>query len=143
MKLTQSSEMGIHAIWYLAMAAQEGPVLSSNVAKTISVSESYLIKVLKRLVEARLLGSRKGKNGGYFLRKEASEISPADIVAACEGTEAIYKCLKEDRECETEKSECPVCSTLTRASQAMYQELAKTFIDDLVEFALAKLSDKA
>jgi DNA-binding IscR family transcriptional regulator len=41
MKLTLSSEMGIHAVWYLATLDNAEPVLSADVARGISVSESY------------------------------------------------------------------------------------------------------
>jgi Rrf2 family protein len=131
MKLTLSSEMGIHAVWYLATLDNAEPVLSADVARGISVSESYLIKVLKKLVSARILTSRKGKRGGYMLRKKPAQITLADIVGACEGTGDIYSCQKEDRGC-LDSGRCPICITLTRASEAMYRELNATRIADLL-----------
>lgn len=132
MKLTMSSEMGIHAVWFLATLDTDEPVLSVVIAEGIAVSESYLIKVLKRLVEARILASRKGKRGGYMLRKTPRQISLGDIVQACEGSGSIYYCQKEDRGCY-EKLACPICVTLSRASDAMYRELNATRIADLLE----------
>ncbi len=125
MKLTLSSEMGIHAVWYLATLDNAEPVLSADVARGISVSESYLIKVLKKLVSARILTSRKG------MRKKPAQITLADIVGACEGTGDIYSCQKEDRGC-LDSGRCPICITLTRASEAMYRELNATRIADLL-----------
>lgn len=132
MKLTMSSEMGIHAVWFLATLDLGEPVLSSTVAQGISVSESYLIKVLKKLVVARILASRKGKRGGYMLKKKPQQISIGDIVRACEGTATIYYCQKEDRGCLESRS-CPICATLKRASDALYAELNGTRIADLLE----------
>ena len=132
MKLTMSSEMGIHAVWFLATLDTGEPVLSAAVAEGISVSESYLIKVLKKLVTARILASRKGKRGGYMLKKKPQQITIGDIVDACEGTARIYYCQKEERGCLASRS-CPVCATLGRASDALYRELNGTRITDLLE----------
>ena len=133
MKLTMSSEMGIHAVWFLAVVGTGEPVLSSLVARSISVSETYLIKVLKRLVAARILASRKGKKGGYRLRRAPEEITLADIVIACEGGDDMFTCLHEERECFNERA-CPICNTIIRATRAFYAELASTSITDLVAF---------
>lgn len=133
MKLTMSSEMGIHAVWFLAMVETGDPVLSSLVARGINVSETYLIKVLKRLVAARILASRKGKKGGYRLRRKPEEISLSDIVIACEGGSEMFSCLHEERVCLNERA-CPVCAAVGRATRALYGELAGTSIADLVAF---------
>mgnify|MGYP002725838346 CR=1 FL=1 len=132
MKLTMSSEMGIHAVWFLATLDVGKPVLSATVAEGITVSESYLIKVLKRLVTARVLASRKGKRGGYMLKKKPHQITLGDIVEACEGSAAIYSCQKDDRGCLEARS-CLVCTTLSRASDALYSELNKTRVSDLLD----------
>lgn len=133
MKLTMSSEMGIHAVWFLATIGTGEPVLSSLVAQGIGVSETYLIKVLKRLVVSRVLISRKGKKGGYRLRRTPAEISLSDIVIACEGDSEMYSCLHEERACVNARA-CPVCATVDRATRAFYAELAGTSIADLVAF---------
>lgn len=133
MKLTMSSEMGIHAVWFLATVGTGEPVLSSLVAKGIGVSETYLIKVLKRLVVSRILASRKGKKGGYRLRRPPEEISLAHIVLACEGDNDMFTCLNEERVCLNERA-CPVCATIGRATRALYAELDRTSIADLVSF---------
>jgi Rrf2 family protein len=137
MKLTMSSEMGIHAVWFLATLNVEEPVLSSAVAEGISVSESYLIKVLKRLVAARVLTSRKGKRGGYMLKQRPEQITLADIVRACEGPGGLYSCLSEERGCTEQQPHCPVCHTLRRAEEAMFDELRRTRISDLLAFGWA------
>jgi len=132
MKLTMSSEMGIHAVWFLAASNRAEPVLSSEIAGTICVSETYLIKVLKRLVSARILSSRKGKNGGYALRRTSAEISLWDVVSACEETGAIYECSTEIRGCVELSPNCPVRGALARAQEAMIAELRKTSMADLM-----------
>jgi len=138
MKLTQSSEMGIHAVWFLALEAQEAPVLSTELARKAMVSETYLIKVLKRLVSAKILESRKGKKGGYRLKVDPRALSLAEVVRACEMDPAVYACQHDNRECRNEIETCPVCVTMARGERAMFDELAKTTIGDLVDFCLVR-----
>jgi Rrf2 family protein len=134
MKLTMSSEMGIHAVWFLAALNSEAPVLSSLIAERIDVSESYVIKVLKRLVEARILVSRKGKKGGYRMHKLPADVSLADIILACETDEVLYSCLCTERGCEEHRQICPITDAMKRAENAMYAELRATTVADLVAF---------
>jgi len=132
MKLTMSSEMGIHAVWLLAARGGDRPLLSRTIAQMLKVSETYLTKVLKKLVEARILTSRKGRMGGYLLRKGPEEVSLAAVVAACEGGEELFECIREDRGCQTAIQDCPVRGALRRAQQAMYDVLAQQTIAGLL-----------
>jgi Rrf2 family protein len=132
MKLTMSSEMGIHAVWLLAATGGDRPLLSRTIAETLRVSETYLTKVLKKLVEARILASRKGRTGGYVLKKRAEEISLAAIVEACEGGGDLFECIREDRGCQTAIQDCPVRGALRRAQQAMREVLTEQTIAGLL-----------
>ena len=140
MKLTMSSEIGIHAVWYLTARGGEQPVLSAEIARVIMVSETYLVKVLERLVRARILISRKGKRGGYHLKRKPEEISLADIVRACEGGEGgddIYHCQHEVRNCRYSRDVCPVCIATSAATRALYSELSATTVADLMKACCA------
>jgi Rrf2 family protein len=138
MKLTQSSEMGIHAVWFLAMEGGVTPMLSTDLAHRINVSETYLIKVLKRLVGAKILDSRKGKKGGYRLRRLPATVTLADVVRACEMDDDIYVCQHDDRSCKNQITTCPVAVTMAKAEQAMFDELSRTSIADLVDFCMVR-----
>ncbi len=132
MKLTMSSEMGIHAVWLMAAAGGDRPLLSRTIAQMLKVSETYLTKVLKKLVEARILASRKGRTGGYVLRKRAEDISLAAVVEACEGGGDLFECIREARGCPTAIQDCPVRGALQRAQQAMREVLAEQTIAGLL-----------
>ena len=132
MKLSMSSEMGIHALWFLASQGDQGPTLCSQIAQGIGVSEAYLIKVLRRLVDARLVSSKKGRKGGYRLRLDADSISLADVVCACDSQGGIYACADVERSCGKATDCCPVHAAMARAEAALLDELGRTSIGDLV-----------
>ncbi len=134
MKLSMSSEMGIHAVWYLAHKEFSAPVQASILSNAIGASETYLTKVLHKLADAGVLRSKKGKLGGFSLGRSPEDISLADIVSACEAEEPLYSCQRESRLCTGDLAVCPICISLGRARELLFTELAKTRVSDLVEF---------
>ncbi len=82
MKLTAASTYALHALAYLASRRGDGPVPSHHVAEAAGVPDRYVLKVLKMLVSARILGSVKGPNGGYWLARPAADISVLDVIEA-------------------------------------------------------------
>lgn len=75
-----SVEYGMRAVLYLA---EKGSICSSReVADEMSIPRDYLIQLAQLLRNAGIVHARPGKNGGYSLAKEASEISMLDIFNA-------------------------------------------------------------
>ncbi len=141
MKLSMSSEMGIHAVWYLAQQPAQLPVQSNSVALAIGASETYLTKVLHRLADAKILRSKKGKAGGFLMGRPGAEITLADVVLACEADEPLYSCQRELRGCPRDLAKCPICLAVGRARSLLFEELAKTSIADLVAYGWSGPSD--
>jgi Rrf2 family protein len=85
MKLTLSATYALHALIYLASQKPEGRIASKKIAKKRGMSDRFLLKVLKPLVEADILRSQRGPRGGYALKRDPSEISVLEIVEAVDG----------------------------------------------------------
>ena len=88
-------------------------------------------KVLKQLLQSRLLTSQRGLKGGYVLAKEPAEISVAEIVTALEGPIALTECSTESTSmCDLEHS-CPTKANQRIISQVMRGALEKVALSDL------------
>jgi len=85
MKLGKASEYAIFATLYIAKHDIEGPVHGRRIAETYGISNEYLLKILQRLVRARVIQSERGRRGGFRQRKPAMETTLLDIVEAIEG----------------------------------------------------------
>lgn len=87
MQLKASTDYALRAVLYLAM---EGTVVSSKkISEDIAVPRDYLIQLSQLLRNAGIIEARAGKNGGYVLAKDPSEISFLEIIQAIdEGTKA-------------------------------------------------------
>ena len=75
---------GVLAIYEIAKGTSKEPVSINAISSTISVSKNYLEQLLNPLKSAGILGSIKGKNGGYFLAKSLSEISFYELFSVLE-----------------------------------------------------------
>ncbi|MBF0263742.1 MAG: SUF system Fe-S cluster assembly regulator [Gammaproteobacteria bacterium] len=79
-------------------------------------------KLLKKLVDAKIVIAYRGKHGGYHLAKSAKNISLLDIITAVEGTISITECATQQNACEYSQH----CSMQTNW-QSINQYLINTF----------------
>ena len=85
MKLSYASGYALAALAYIARAKPDGPVASHVIAAAAGLPERYLLKVLKPLVDAGVLRSLKGPNGGYRLARPPKGITLLEVVEAADG----------------------------------------------------------
>jgi len=89
-----------------------------DLAGPARVPVDYLSKILRRLVEAKLLVSVKGHHGGFRLARPPSEITLAEILDAIdEGIDPDYCAFGFDR-CDPKKP-CPLHPVYSQLSEAV------------------------
>ena len=130
MKFTQSLDLAIHALWYVAMQRPGVRVQVKEIARLQKVRLSYLAKVCQVLTQAGLLRAERGRSGGYQLGRPAGEISLADVARALGEDQPLLECHPE-RGCGT-RGGCPVEQVFQRARGRMMEELAGVTLYDLV-----------
>ncbi|WP_165171081.1 Rrf2 family transcriptional regulator [Adlercreutzia sp. ZJ242] len=80
MQLKASTDYGLRAVLYLA--AQGGTCSSRDIAQDMSIPRDYLIQLAQLLRNAGIIEARPGKNGGYRLAKDPSEITLLQVIEA-------------------------------------------------------------
>ena len=85
MKLSRAALYGLHCLLQLAENDQQGPVPCRALAERGRMPERFLLQVLRTMVNADLLVSTRGVEGGYRLARPAAEITLLDLVEATEG----------------------------------------------------------
>lgn len=82
MQLKASTDYALRAVLYLAL---EGKVTSSKkISEDIAVPRDYLIQLSQLLRNAGIIEARAGKNGGYVLAKDLSQITFLEVMRAIE-----------------------------------------------------------
>ncbi|MEZ5812660.1 MAG: iron-responsive transcriptional regulator RirA [Rhizobiaceae bacterium] len=131
MRLTRQTNYAVRMLMYCA-ANTDGLSRVPDIARSYSVSELFLFKILQPLVAGGFVQTVRGRNGGIRLAKPAGEITLLDIVRTTEDNFAMAECFENDEaECPLVNS-CALNSALREALNAFFAVLAKYSIDDLV-----------
>ena len=88
-------------------------------------------KVLKTLLQSRLLLSHRGTRGGYSLVREPQAIAITEIISALEGPLALTECSMDVSSCDLEPS-CPMKDNQKIINQVIHGALAKVMLSDLI-----------
>lgn len=91
--LTKRAKYGLKAMKYLAESPKETPVLISSISEHENIPFKFLQGILLSLKKHGFLDSKKGKGGGYFLKKPAKEINMASLFRVLDGPIALVPCV--------------------------------------------------
>ncbi|HEX2970274.1 MAG TPA: Rrf2 family transcriptional regulator [Bacteroidales bacterium] len=125
------------ALARLARDFGKGPVHIKTIATEEKIPLSFLENILLELKKTGILGSKLGKTGGYYLKKDPVDVSLADIIRLYEGSIALMYCVAEDsyHPCEFCKDE------LTCGIRNIFKEIRDTTNSILSRTTLAKLTE--
>lgn len=82
MLLPQTAEYALRAMAQLTMLPAGEPVRTADLARLAGIPESYLSKIMRRLVAKGLLTSEKGHGGGFKLTQPPEKVRFIDILRA-------------------------------------------------------------
>ena len=91
--LSKKSQYAFKALAYLTEKFNQGPVLISEISTKKKVPLKFLENILLELKKAGILESKKGKGGGYYLKKDPAQIKVATIVRLVNGPIAMLPCV--------------------------------------------------
>lgn len=90
MRLTRGFEQAACIITLLATQDPSIPISSEVIHHRLSGSQTYLRKIMRKLVVAGLIKSVSGNNGGFTIAHSPKKISLYDVVLATEGESHTY-----------------------------------------------------
>ena len=128
MRLTRYTDYAMRVLLYLG--ARPGRLCSiAEIARSYSISQNHLMKVVNDLVNAGYLHSVRGRNGGIALSRPPQDINVGQVVRHTEDGFDLVDC-----------GSCviaPACGL----TAALYKALA-AFLAVLDDYSLADLLDK-
>lgn len=133
MLITRASEYAILSLIVLAKA--ESPMDSETLSKELSISKSFLAKILQALAKEDILRSYKGVNGGFVLFKSAKEITMLDVMSCVEGkAPAVFDCAPSEKNCPSDKAHiCSIWPFLNKLQNKIDSFLAELTLADILE----------
>ncbi|AKF79856.1 Rrf2 family transcriptional regulator [Myxococcus fulvus 124B02] len=133
LRMSKMTDYGIVLMTELARA-EGGTRTTRELAARTRVPLPSASKVLKGLLQAGLVVSHRGANGGYGLARPAASLSLAELVASLEGPVALTECGVHPTggaPCELE-AVCQVRGHWRLINQAIQESLARLTLADLI-----------
>ena len=90
--LSQKARYAIRAIQHLADRHGEGAVPLAEIAARQNIPAKFLTTILSELGRAGIVGSQRGRDGGYWLAVAPSELTYGDLVRMMRGSLALVPC---------------------------------------------------
>ncbi len=90
--LSKKAQYALYALVFLARNNETGPVLIRDIAEAEKLPRKFLESILLELRTQGILASKKGKGGGYMLRRDPSEVNMAEIIRLFDGAIALLPC---------------------------------------------------
>jgi Rrf2 family iron-sulfur cluster assembly transcriptional regulator len=128
--LNKTTEYGIRAVIYIALNKTKY-LMTKEIAKELKIPQHFLAKVIQRLVKAKIIFSKRGKNGGLVLKKSPEKLKIIDIVLALEGDDLFKKCVLGLPNC-SDKNPCPVHQNWSIIREQIKQMLSGKTLSELI-----------
>ncbi len=91
--LTKKSKYGLKALLLLAKEPGDRPMLVSDLAAREGLPKKFLESILLELKCHGVVQSKKGRGGGYFLRRRPEEITFGEVMRVLDGPLAAVPCV--------------------------------------------------
>ncbi len=91
--LSKKTKYGLKALIYIAKHSGSEPVLISEISESERIPKKFLEAILLDLKKFGILGSKKGKGGGYYLLEDPKDITAATLLRVLDGPLAMLPCV--------------------------------------------------
>jgi Rrf2 family iron-sulfur cluster assembly transcriptional regulator len=132
MRLSTKSRYAVTAMLDLALNGSKGPVTLADISENQSISLSYLEQLFASLRGKGLVRGVRGPGGGYYLGRDAGEISIADIICAVD----------EWVEYTRSKAQAPQIEGLQCTTRGLWEDLSQQIFDFLADITLQELVER-
>jgi len=135
--LTKKTKYAIKALMAIANSKDNKPMLIAEIAKQENLPKRFLESILLDLKRAKILKSKMGAGGGYFLMQNSNEIKILDIIRILDGPIALLPCVSINfyqrcKECKDELT-CSIRKMMQKVRDASIDILGNSTIKDLIE----------
>jgi Rrf2 family protein len=134
--LSMKAKYGLQAMAVLAREYGNGTVLIADLASAEKIPRKFLEVILLELKRKGILESKKGKGGGYQLRRHPSKISVGELIRALDGTIALLPCVSQTayRRCDEciDETTCGLRSVMKEVRDSTAEILDGTTLEELI-----------
>jgi Rrf2 family protein len=135
---SKKCELAIQAVLFLSIKKSQIIFNAKEISEELKVPKEFVSKMLQILTDSGIVGSKKGKNGGFYLAKRPSQIRLIDIVLAIDGDEVFNNCVLGFPGCSGDNP-CPVHEKWGKLRTDAYKMLSEETLEQLKEKTVNKI----
>jgi Rrf2 family protein len=135
---SKKCEYGLQAVLYLSTIEEDRTASAEEISKKLNIPKEFVSKILQSLALKKIVGSKKGNSGGFFLGKPASQIKLIEIVEAIDGLSLFQNCVLGFPDCSPD-SPCPVHNKWGKLRNEAYDMLTKETLEHFRKKSIAKI----
>ncbi|MFG6686605.1 RrF2 family transcriptional regulator [Mariniflexile sp. HNIBRBA6329] len=133
--LSKKTKYGLKALTFIARSGSDTPVQVGEIAREEQIPQKFLESILLSLRKTGILGSKKGKHGGYYLRKDPSEVFMTEVMRVLEGPIAMVPCVSLNfyEKCDDcpDEDRCSVNKLMIQVRDSTLEVFKNTTLKDL------------
>jgi Rrf2 family transcriptional regulator, iron-sulfur cluster assembly transcription factor len=129
MRLSTKGRYAVTAMLDLALNGTDGPVTLADISENQGISLSYLEQLFAALRNKGLVRGVRGPGGGYYLGREADDISIADIICAVDEWVEFTRCKSRPNANESQRS----------VTHGLWDDLSQQIFVFLMDISLQEL----
>ena len=93
MLVSRKCRYALRAILELAMRNSKDPVKIADIAEAQAIPTRFLETILNQLKKVGFVESRRGRRGGYSLKRSPDELTIGDVIESMQGSLELAECL--------------------------------------------------
>ena len=133
MKITREVDYALRIV--LMLSREQKQIEAKVISESTGIPYRFTLKILRKIVQAGIIRSYRGVNGGYVLNCEPSEISMLDVIECIDGAVSLNRC--EENECVCKScDQCVINSSLHNIQDKLKEELKRVTFDKMLRASL-------
>ncbi len=140
MRVTYKGDYSLKAIVTLAELPAGQVSTIHDLSSKLDIPIKFLEQVLLGLKNGGFLASRRGKNGGYYLARKATDITVADVLRFVDGPLVPIACVDPCYIGCNDVSICPIRPVFQKVNIAINEVVTNITIKDIID-SRPKLGD--
>lgn len=128
-RFRKKTEYGMMMVSILAKEGKGGLVSVRNMQEN-GLPRSFLVKIARDLIKAKLIVAKEGRGGGYSLAKDPDLITLKQVVEAVDGQVATASCLVHGAKKCPLAEHCPHRSMMSHLTEEISEILTKYKLSD-------------
>ncbi|WP_298838574.1 RrF2 family transcriptional regulator [Clostridium sp.] len=134
MKITQEADYGLRVVIYLCKLGYGEKAESKVISEKEGIPLRFLLKLLRKLIQADIIRSYRGVKGGYAINKLPEQINLREVIEAIDGPICVNRCVIQPSFCNSNKSAvCVVHRAMTKVQKSLNAELESINFKQLVD----------